>query len=207
MEPIESLFAILTSSPRLLRSLAGLVCLLIWITQAQCGQPAAPAASRPAPSSARLETALCSAVEQQPDLGNAHLNDLDHQYAAHPATSGPHYPVPLPPQPSIYSSEIPESRAVHNLEHGYVIAYYQPSGADALSPSTLEALRADVQAQHRVLLAPYPRLPGGIGLALAAWRELQRCSGRVSATEARQALEAFAATYRDSPGAPEPGAR
>lgn len=195
-----------TSSQRLLRPLVGLGCLVLCIAQAQCGQPAAPRGSGPN-TGARLETALCSAVEQQPDLGNAHQNDLDHQYPSHPATSGPHYPVPLPPQPAVYSSEIPESRAVHNLEHGYVIAYYQPAGADALSSTTLEALRTAVNAQHRVLLAPYHRLPEGVGLAFTAWRELQRCPGRVSATEATQALATFVATYRDSPSAPEPGAR
>lgn len=191
----------------LLKPFVVLGCLLLLTSLAQCGEEH----SRPAPpavaGSPRLEAGLCSAAEKQADLGNAHQNDLDHQYPDHPATSGPHYPVPLPPQPAVYATEVPEARAVHNLEHGYVIVYYQPSGADALNAASLEAVHAAVIAQRRVLLAPYPNLPAGVGLALTAWRELQRCPGRVPATEAREALAAFVAAYRDSPAAPEPGAR
>jgi len=157
----------------------------------------------PSPSAA---AAACGAAAQQADQGHLHVVDLNQTYAQHPATSGPHYPVPLPPQPAVYTAPVVEARAVHNLEHGYVWVYYQPAGADALSAPVVDALRSAATGQRKVLLAPYPQLPAGAALDFAAWDELQQCGRGVTAGEAIATLGAFVTAYREGPLAPEPGA-
>jgi uncharacterized protein DUF3105 len=190
-----------------------LLLLTIALLGATCGGPD-PA---PAPTSAPVVTTApvaqspspapgCGAVAQQADQGRVHVNDINQTYRQHPATSGPHYPVPLPPQPSVYTVPVPEARAVHNLEHGYIWVYYRDSGAAALSAGALDALRAAATAQRKVLMAPYPQLPDGVTLAFAAWDELQLCGSGVTATEAVANLGSFVNTYREGPLAPEPGA-
>ncbi|MDQ6692357.1 MAG: DUF3105 domain-containing protein, partial [Candidatus Dormibacteraeota bacterium] len=130
------------------------------LTLPGCGSgPTAKPAPTPVPTVSGGAT--CSMAQQQPDQGNAHMNDLGHSYPFHPATSGPHYPVPLPPQPAVFTSEVPEARAVHNLEHGYVVVYFQSEGADSLPAASLEALRSAVPGERRTLLAPYHALPAG----------------------------------------------
>ena len=47
-------------------------------------------------------------------------------YPDRPAAAGPHDASPLPPDPHVYGIPVPETRAVHNLEHAYVIVYYRP---------------------------------------------------------------------------------
>jgi hypothetical protein len=180
---------------------------------ASCGGPdpapagaAAPAVTSapavPSPTSAPS----CGGVALQADQGHLHVVDLNQAYAQHPATSGPHYPVPLPPQPAVYTAPVPEARAVHNLEHGYVWVYYRASGPDALSAGAIDALRSAVPAQRKVLMAPYPQLPAGVALDFAAWDELQQCGSAVNAGEALSNLGAFVNAYREGALAPEPGA-
>lgn len=187
--------------------------LTIALLGAACGGPD----PTPAATTAPIETATpvaqsprpslgCEAAAQQADQGHVHVVDINQSYTLHPATSGPHYPVPLPPQPSVYTTPVPEARAVHNLEHGYVWVYYRDSGADALSPGAIDVLRAAATAQRKVLMAPYPQLPVGVTLAFAAWDELQQCGGGVTATQAVASLGSFVNAYREGPLAPEPGA-
>jgi hypothetical protein len=180
------------------------VLILAMLATAACDTSgAASPPSQPVRASA---PALCRTVVQEPDQGNAHVVDLNQAYSRHPATSGPHYPVPLPPQPAVYTAAVPEARAVHNLEHGYVWVYYQPAGPDALSDDAVSALRSAVPSQRKVLMAPYPSLPAGASLGFAAWDELQQCGQGVGAVEALANLAAFVQAYREGPLAPEPAA-
>ncbi|GAC1654851.1 MAG: hypothetical protein NVS9B1_06760 [Candidatus Dormibacteraceae bacterium] len=150
--------------------------------------------------------AACDSAATQSDRGNPHINTIAHDYADHPATSGPHFPVPLPPQPAVYTAPWPESRAVHNLEHGYVLVYYRAAGTAALPEPVVAALAAAVPGQRKVLMAPYADLPAGKALAFAAWDVLQLCSSEVTVDEARAKLTAFVGAHRESPVAPEPRA-
>jgi hypothetical protein len=165
-----------------------------------------PAASTPLSPSQSAAAAACGAAAQQADQGHLHVADLNQTYTQHPATSGPHYPVPLPPLPSVYTAPVPEARAVHNLEHGYVWLYYQSAGADALSSPVIDVLRVAVTGQRKVLMAPYPQLPAGAALDFAAWDELAQCGRGVTAGEAVAKLAEFVAAYREGSLAPEPGA-
>jgi Protein of unknown function (DUF3105) len=189
-----------------------LLLLTLALLVAACGGPdPTPAATAPAETTAPVAQSPspapgCGAVALQADQGNVHVIDINQAYTQHPATSGPHYPVPLPPQPSVYTTPVPEARAVHNLEHGYVWVYYRDSGAAALSAGAIDALRTAATAQRKVLMAPYPQLPDGVTLAFAAWDELQQCGSGVTATQAVASLGSFVNTYREGPLAPEPGA-
>src|SRR5438094_749670 len=78
-----------------------------------------------------------------------------------PATSGPHDPSPLPIPPHVYPAPIPETKAVHNLEHGAVILYYRQSGDGALGQAIVDRLATIAKTSNNTILAPYPNLPSG----------------------------------------------
>jgi hypothetical protein len=134
----------------------------------------------------RLDQAATAAAEQlgcgevlEPgqgieDLGRSHSPPFVQGENGEPATSGAHS-NPLPAEPHVYDQEIPEANAVHNLEHGYVIVYYQNEGADALPNDVRAALADQVETEDEVLMAPYPKLKEGSSLALAGWTRLQMC--------------------------------
>jgi Protein of unknown function (DUF3105) len=190
-----------------------LLLVLALLGAASCGGPDPAPAGTTGPAAGTASVApsptaapSCGTAAQQPDQGHLHVVDLNQAYAQHPATSGPHYPVPLPPQPAVYTAPVPEARAVHNLEHGYVWVYYQAAGADALPAPAVDALRSAAAGQRKVLMAPYPQLPAGAALDFAAWDELQQCGSGVTPSEAIAALGAFVTAYREGPLAPEPGA-
>jgi hypothetical protein len=146
-----------------------------------------------------------------PDAGAGHTppypyeNDDD----GLPAASGPHNPTPLPAEPKVYDRAVPEASAVHNLEHGYVLVYYQPEGEGALPDAVREELADLVEGQDQVIMAPYPKLGEGQNLALVAWRHLQIASvpaGETAPEDAATLARYFIETYRDGSLAPEAAA-
>lgn len=132
------------------------------------------------------------------------------EYANVPATSGPHFGQWLPPGESVY--DVPfdpafEFRAVHNLEHGYVIMYYEQDGDGALDGDVLEELTSLARSQRKVIIAPYPNLQDDENLVLVAWNRAQRCD--VSAASAGDVVDVarfFIDEFREGPEAPEPTA-
>jgi hypothetical protein len=129
-----------------------------------------------------------------------------HTYDQHPATSGPHDPSPLPPDPRVYAAPIPETRAVHNLEHAYVLIYYRPAADGGLSDEAVSALETLARDESRVIMAPYPALPERTALALAAWNTLWECPSSSSMTPDRATTIAtgFIDAFRGTNIAPEP---
>ena len=128
-------------------------------------------------------------------------------YPDKPATSGKHDPHALDqPEPPVYKEPVPETQAVHYLEHSGVIFYYRQDGDGALKPDVVAAL-GTVAGNHRnTLVAPYPDLPEGTSLALAAWNQLQTCPGTITADEATTVAEGFAAAFECTSVGPEPKA-
>jgi hypothetical protein len=125
-----------------------------------------------------------------------------------PAASGPHNPNTLPAEPKVYDGAVPEANGVHNLEHGYVLVYYQPDGPQALPDAVREELAGLVEGQDQVIMAPYPKLEEG-NLALVAWRHLQTATvpdGESAPEDAAILTQYFIEKYRDGPQAPEAGA-
>jgi hypothetical protein len=155
-------------------------------SDAGCGDVETPAASAP---------------------GGIHLSpDESHTYAEHPATSGPHDPSPLPGDPHVYDSPVPETRAVHNLEHAYVLVYYRAGGPDALPQAVVDRLASLARSEDKVIMAPYPDLASGTSLALTAWNKLWECPAGVTADQARTIATGFIQAYRGTSNAPEPRA-
>ena len=149
------------------------------------------------------DRAGCSQVEERPDLGRSH--QPPYNYEALPATSGPHDPAPLPPEPHVYNTPVPEPQAVHNLEHGYVLIYYRKSGTEkSLPQDVVEALEELAEGEEKVIMAPYPKLLPGTALALAAWNRIQECPAGVEAGDATLLARAFISQFRGGGEAPEP---
>ncbi|MGH2528474.1 MAG: DUF3105 domain-containing protein [Actinomycetota bacterium] len=168
-------------------------------------------APKPIPDAAlaAAEAAGCGAVQTPAASapGGQHLaRDEDYTYPDHPATSGFHDPSPLPPEPKVHTEPVPEIRAVHNLEHAYVLVYYRADGPDALAEDVVERLTSVAESENKVLMAPYPQLDEGTSLALAAWNKLWECPATVTADQAVTIASGFVEAYRGTGNAPEPRA-
>jgi hypothetical protein len=124
-------------------------------------------------------------------------------YAEQPATSGLHDPSPLSIPPRVYTEPIPETNAVHNLEHGAAILYYRQSGEGALSQGIVDRLTTIANDSNNVILAPYAQLPDGSALALTAWNNLQTCPETVTGPQARDIALGFIQAFVCTSNAPE----
>jgi Protein of unknown function (DUF3105) len=151
----------------------------------------------------------CTAVKTYPSEGASHaFEPPPGGWSTTPATSGTHSPATYGGNPVIAASITPDAELllVHNLEHAYVIAYYQPQG-DAALPAVVRArLAALVTGEEKVLLAPYPQLPPGTSLALVAWTKMQTCPS-LSAQDAgavASMTQLFVKRFRGAGSAPEP---
>jgi hypothetical protein len=110
-------------------------------------------------------------------------------YPSVPPVSGPHAPIPPGPMPAgIYSTPPDIYRAIHSLEHGATIIWYDPTTTGA-ALNELKAfydrkVSSAAVGQDRVIIAPYNyptqgaagQLPDGVQMTLAAWHHLQTCS-------------------------------
>jgi hypothetical protein len=140
-------------------------------------------------------------------IGGQHLAPgAKYTYRQHPATSGWHDPSPLSPDPHVYDAPVPETRAVHNLEHAYVLIYYRADGSAALPQDVVSRLATLAKSQNKVIMAPYPDLPEGTSLALAAWDKLWECPATVTSGQAQAIASGFIHAYRGTSNAPEPRA-
>jgi uncharacterized protein DUF3105 len=169
------------------------------------------ASPRPIPEEAvrAAETAGCSEVDspipQTDATGGQHLAPgQPFTYGQQPATSGLHDPSSLSTDQHVLEEPVPETQAVHNLEHAAAIIYYRADGEDALAQAVVDRLAGVANDENNVLMAPYPNLPSGTSLALTAWNKLQTCPASVepalAATIARGFIQAFVCTGN----APEP---
>jgi hypothetical protein len=158
-----------------------------------------------AAAAAAAERIGCGAVQTPTDEGTEHLQpgSPPPDYGTVPANSGPHDPQPLPSDPAVYGQPVPETAAVHNLEHGYVLIHYRAEGEGALPPATVDALGELVEDESEVIMAPYPELQEGTNLALVAWTRLLECAGEGEADDARLVAENFIEQFRNNSAAPE----
>jgi hypothetical protein len=125
-------------------------------------------------------------------------------YVDRPPAAGPHDPDPLPPDPHVRSDPLPETRAVHNLEHAYVLIWYRPVAEGGISDEVTRALESVARQEDLVIMAPYPDLPEGRDLALMAWNTRWLCPSSVSADQAVTMARSFIEAYRGTTNAPEP---
>lgn len=120
-----------------------------------------------------------------------------------PAAAGPHDPSPLEPDPHVRTQPVSETRAVHNLEHAYVLVYHRPSDEGGPATATIDRLAAIVVEEDRVIMAPYPALPEGTGIALVAWNTRWLCPPSLTPDQAAEITTAFIDAYRGTTNAPE----
>lgn len=137
------------------------------------------------------EAAGCELLTQATPLGTSnHLDvapaNLDSVYTdTRPTHSGPHTPALHPV--GEFSRQIDEFNSTHNLEHGAVIVWYDPS-VDGVSQSDIErwarTLNANgfsspqlARAGAGVITSQYtdPGIAGGRGVALRAWGTALDC--------------------------------
>jgi hypothetical protein len=159
----------------------------------------------PAADVAAAKAANCSGVSSPTSNPlRTHLNPgQSYSYTDKPATSGPHDPSPWGIDPRVNDGPIPETRAVHSLEHGEIILYYRASGDGALPSDVVDALKAVANASRNTLLAPYPDLPAGQSFDLTAWNKIQTCPGTITAVQARDVAYGFEYSFSCTGNAPE----
>ncbi|ASN40369.1 MAG: DUF3105 domain-containing protein [Paeniglutamicibacter terrestris] len=114
------------------------------------------------------------------------------KYDQTPGVGGDHNPVWL--NCGVYQSPVPETNAVHSLEHGAVWITY-----DGISDEDVAALTKTVGEKTYMLLSPYPEQ--GAKIKLSAWGEQLSVD---SVDDPR--ISTFITKYRQGPQTPEPGA-
>jgi hypothetical protein len=106
-------------------------------------------------------------VEEMPDEGRDHVPEgTQVDYESDPPTSGPHYASWAPPD--LYRDVVPDELLVHNLEHGHVVIYYNPSQISNESATKISELTNEYDGQWDAVLAvPRPEMDNE--LTLTAW--------------------------------------
>jgi hypothetical protein len=126
-------------------------------------------------------------------------------YAEAPPNAGEHNPSTLRNSKRFYSREdVADSathveQAVHDLEHGLVVGWYDAT----LPPRQVAALQAAASdGGPRFVAVPWTRseFPGGRHFVLTAWGRTERCQ-----TVSAEAIAQFVKDQADSDDAPEHG--
>lgn len=128
------------------------------------------------------------------ELGQAAHVDGDVEYSTSPGAGGDHNPGWQ--NCGFYTVEVPETQAVHSLEHGAVWVAYGPD----VDIEELAVLEKMIDGSTHLLASPYPGL--GDSFVLTAW-------GRQATikTLGDRIFTDFLATYMGrGPTTPEPGA-
>jgi Protein of unknown function (DUF3105) len=164
-----------------------------------------------APTSAAT-TAGCAGVVNDRQVGQTHVTaGQTVNYPQSPPSSGNHDGDPLPDAIRFYTptSGIRIERAVHNLEHGFVIGWYDTK----LPASQISQLQKVASAAgSRFIAVPWTRsvFSDNRHFVLTAWDRTQRC-GTVSQDAVFEFVQKYSnptlegATW-NSPTAPESGA-
>src|SRR5258706_7397394 len=96
-------------------------------------------------------------------------------YPSDPPTYGPHWPAPT--TWGFHTEVVPDERAVHNLEHGGVVASYNNIPAESLAAlqALLTTYPRDKYGEVKLLIRPYDKIPAGT-VALTAWNWIDELS-------------------------------
>lgn len=155
----------------------------------------------------RLADFGCTPIEAMPDLGAGHFagqaaeleaSPPSDVYEHRPTTSGRHLPSVV--ATGVYDDYVDERLTTHNMEHGYVIVWWDPE----LPADEVEAIQSWASEQidagyEEIVAAPYNEpLPDGGSFAMTAWGHRQLCDQFDP-----QIAEAFLIQRHDSTDAPE----
>lgn len=135
-----------------------------------------------------------------PEMAAKHIQTGEQHapYNSDPPASGPHYTQPA--QAGFYDEALPDEQLMHNLEHGYVVIWYNCSGTEETACAAFKTQISNVMDQAgsiKLIAVPRLSLPGSI--AATTW-------GRLYQPDAfnPDELLAFIKTFRNK--APEPDA-
>ena len=154
---------------------------LVIVNQIQANNAAKEAAAKPIEGVATFE-----------DLGREHTEE-EVTYEQSPPVGGDHSPIWL--NCGVYTEPVPDTNAVHSLEHGAVWISYQPD----LASAEIDALTDLVGTRSYVVLSPHADQESPI--AATAWGLQLEVD---SADDPR--LAAFMEKYIQGEQTPEPGA-
>jgi hypothetical protein len=114
-----------------------------------------------------------SAGTRQQDAGRTHVAEGTQGtgYTSVPGTSGQHWSSADSPGPwGVYTSPQPQERMIHNLEHGGIVIWYQPTlDAEGVAALTTFVQQQITQAQFKVILTPWSGVDFGHPIAVTAW--------------------------------------
>ncbi len=123
------------------------------------------------------------------------------KYNSDPPTSGPHYPDEA--QAGFYDTNIyqyPAGRLVHNLEHGYIIFWYNCAKLSETACSELKSqIKAIMDEVNNVKIIAYPWDSIDVPVVITSWGRLQK----METFDAAQARTFYKNNLNHSP---EPGA-
>jgi len=178
----------------------GVFGVLLWLQRAAAPRPLPQAAT------AAIDAAGCR-YDSSPTDGTLIRDHLASggttAYPSVPATSGAHDPSPLPFEPRVYDVPVPETRAVHFLEHSGVIAYYRANGGSALAQPVVDRLTSLVNASKNTILAPRTDLPDDTSFAVTAWNKVVDCGSDVTPDQAAAITSGFIEAFSCTSNAPE----
>ena len=111
---------------------------------------------------------------RMPDEGANHVPQTTvPTYRSVPATSGPHWNLGDGVAPlywRVYTSPVPEPAAVHNLEHGGIVIWYQSTAtAEDIQKLTQFVQQQLGTSQFKILLSPWDGKDFGHPIAVTAW--------------------------------------
>jgi hypothetical protein len=114
---------------------------------------------------------------RQPDAGGTHIpsGQQGTGYTSVPATSGQHWNDANSPGPwGVYPSAQPQERMIHNLEHGGIVIWYQPSlvAAEDLTALTQFVQQQTTTERFKMILVPWSGADFGHPIAVTAWNWL-----------------------------------
>lgn len=108
---------------------------------------------------------------------SAHANECGgaNPYSSLPATSGPHWPPNAVANWGVYTTPQSETQLIHNLEHGGIVIWYDPS-LDAASVESLTSyvegqVASGISGRFKFILSPWggsDPLPSPV--VVTAWR-------------------------------------
>ena len=142
--------------------------------------------------------------ERIPTQGRDHIppGEEHASYNSVPATSGPHFSVPLAPARwGVHEEVLADEVLIHNLEHGGIgVNYDCPDGCEELVEQLAGIVDRAVDGGLKVIMSPYPDL--GARIALTAWTTLDKFD-----VFDEDRVKDFITALESSSRAPEPNAR
>jgi hypothetical protein len=159
-------------------------------------------------------SAGCTGVHQDPvspaaqhvtsaiDYTKSKYGDTEGGTAAIPPSGGEHNPISLGDSVRFYPlSEKPRAeRAVHNLEHGYIVIWYD-SKLPKLEVTKLQTMAQNPALSRLLVVGWYPGdLPDNKHVVLTSWGRTERCG-----TVSQSVVNKFYADHLNSNLSPEAG--